>query len=130
VIVVSAWLCAVGVLASDNLLSEVETHHKFARVYTVSKYVFRKALAFVQVSFFSTPNEVKLVAIKSVSLGVAFQAHQINSPILIAVSFQLLVQLVFHITVFCASVQYLLSVPSAISAVVALSQDVTNHFAS
>jgi hypothetical protein len=46
------------------------------------------------------------------------------------VSSQVLVLLVFPITVNCASVTYLLFVLSAISAVVASSQEVTSHLAS
>ena len=60
-------------------------------VYLLSKYVFKKAFTLVQVIFFNT--ELSAVATKSVSFGVALVEPFIKEPIVLAVSFPVLVPL-------------------------------------
>jgi len=97
-----------------------------------SIHVFRNAFRFVNVSVFSAfQAALSKIENPSASTGVVFPvAVNIFVPILASVSSPAFVPEVFASFVFSASVTYLLSAESAISAVVASAPAVTSPFAS
>jgi hypothetical protein len=136
-IALSQIACVLGVVVSIRSLSPLTisplTPHKTINSHALAHENLGENQCLVVLALFVVISDVDSVASDIIWSQVLLpDSVVIHNLVFIVdiVSSQVFVLLVFPITVFCASVQYLLSVLSAISAVVESAQEVTKPLAS